>query len=492
MSTQVFTRPSPAESIASHHGEEGVRRLASFPTRGVTVASFVMADVAAMLVVGLLAAAVLSIGTEGALLVSIIPQVWAPLALLLMLAFAVSGLYQVRSVHPAQEIRSATILTAIVGGSFTAGLYLVAPAPAGGVLVTLTLVLLAVVAVPLVRGLFRVCCARLAWWGVPAVVISSEEAASEVLDTLMRWPELGITPVGLVQPGPPDAIREVPVIGGDDRALFWARRQGITHAVLSRPDLSHQDRAQLVARYRRIFSHVSVIPAEADTPALCPARVSTEGLHGFDVTGRPRLAEQAVKRVVDVLLAGVLLVLLAPLWATIALLVKFDSEGPVLFRQDRMGQNGQLFTLYKFRTMYQDAEARLDELLASDPELRAEYETFHKLQQDPRVTRVGQLLRSLSLDEFPQLLNVVKGDMSLVGPRAYVPEERIKMNGCHHAILERPPGITGLWQVAGRNELTFDERVRTDVHYNQNWSFWMDLYILVRTVPVVVTREGAC
>lgn len=492
MSTQVFTSPSPVESIASHREKEAVRQLASFPARGATVASFVLADAAAMLVVGLLAASVLSISADGAPLVSAIPQVWMPLAGLLVLAFAVSGLYRVRSLHPAQEIRSVTILTAIVGGAFTSGLYLLTPVPDGVLLVTLTLVVLAVVAVPVVRGLFRVCCARLPWWGVPAVVISSEDAASGVLDTLKRWPELGITPVGLVQPGSEETVREVPVIGEDDQALFWARRQGITHAVLSRPDLAHRERAHLVGRYRRIFPHVSVIPAGADTPAFCPARICSEGLHGFDVTGGPRLAEQAVKRVMDVLVASVLLVLLAPLWGTIALLVKLDSEGLVLFRQERMGQDGQRFILYKFRTMYKDAEARLDGLLALDPELRAEYETFHKLQKDPRVTRVGGLLRSLSLDELPQLLNVVKGDMSLVGPRAYLPEEQIEMNGYHHAILERPPGITGLWQVGGRNELTFEERVTTDMHYAQHWSLWLDLYILVRTVPVVLSGEGAC
>jgi lipopolysaccharide/colanic/teichoic acid biosynthesis glycosyltransferase len=156
-----------------------------------------------------------------------------------------------------------------------------------------------------------------------------------------------------------------------------------------------------------------------------------------------------------------------------------------------MGADGQIFTLLKFRSMYSDADERLEEVLASDPERREEYETYHKLEDDPRVTPVGDMLREYSLDELPQLINVVRGDMSLIGPRAYMPSELPKMKGLEKVILQTPPGVTGLWQVSGRNELSFDERVDLDVHYVQNWSMWLDLYLLVRTLPTVVTGEGA-
>jgi len=142
--------------------------------------------------------------------------------------------------------------------------------------------------------------------------------------------------------------------------------------------------------------------------------------------------------------------------------------------------------------MYEDAEERLEGLLESNPEMREEYEEFRKLRDDPRVTEMGEILRATSLDELPQLLNVLRGEMSLVGPRAYIPCEQKEMNGAHDTVLQCRPGITGLWQVGGRNDLSFDERVAMDVHYNRHWSFWMDLYILVRTVPVVLTGEGAC
>jgi lipopolysaccharide/colanic/teichoic acid biosynthesis glycosyltransferase len=141
--------------------------------------------------------------------------------------------------------------------------------------------------------------------------------------------------------------------------------------------------------------------------------------------------------------------------------------------------------------MYEDADARLADILEADPVLRREYDRYHKLQDDPRVTRIGKLLRRYSLDELPQILNVLRGDMSLVGPRAYMPSELQKMSGLARTVLQSPPGMTGLWQVSGRNELSFSDRVSLDVHYIQNWSPWLDLYLLVRTGPVVLSGEGA-
>jgi lipopolysaccharide/colanic/teichoic acid biosynthesis glycosyltransferase len=167
------------------------------------------------------------------------------------------------------------------------------------------------------------------------------------------------------------------------------------------------------------------------------------------------------------------------------------SPGAIFYRQERMGREGRIVTILKFRTMFEDAEEKLAELLRADPALRDEYEQYHKLQNDPRVTRFGTFLRRYSLDELPQLLNVLRGDMSLVGPRAYMPSELTKMNGMARAVLQSAPGITGLWQVSGRNHLSFTDRVNLDVHYIQNWSPWLDLYLLVRTGPVVLSGEGA-
>ena len=200
----------------------------------------------------------------------------------------------------------------------------------------------------------------------------------------------------------------------------------------------------------------------------------------------------ASKRLLDVLGALCGLIVSLPLTLVIALAIKLDSPGPVLFTQTRLGRGGRAFRLIKFRTMYVDAEARLAELLRADAGLRLEYETFHKLQADPRVTWVGRLLRRYSLDELPQFVNVLRGEMSLVGPRPYLPRERRKMNGSERHILSVMPGLTGYWQVHARNGVAFEERVEMDLHYVHARSFRLDVDLLRRTVMVVLRGKHAC
>jgi exopolysaccharide biosynthesis polyprenyl glycosylphosphotransferase len=198
-----------------------------------------------------------------------------------------------------------------------------------------------------------------------------------------------------------------------------------------------------------------------------------------------------VKRLIDVLLAGLGVVILSPLLLVIAALVKLTSRGPVLFGHRRLGEGGKPIRVYKFRSMAVDAEVRLWEMLAADPALRAEYEATYKLRNDPRVTPLGHWLRRTSLDELPQLFNVLRGDLSLVGPRPIVPDEIAKYGPASAAILRVSPGVTGLWQVSGRSDLDYAERVRLDMDYITHWSIWLDLRILAATLPAVLRRKGA-
>ncbi len=199
-----------------------------------------------------------------------------------------------------------------------------------------------------------------------------------------------------------------------------------------------------------------------------------------------------LKRTIDylmVLLLSPILIILMPL---IAILIKLDSEGPVFFTQEREGQKGQTIRVYKFRTMYKDAEQRLKILLESDQELRKEWETIRKLTNDPRITRIGKFLRKTSLDELPQIFNVIKGEMSIVGPRPVTKEEIQKYyKDFARFYYEVKPGITGYWQISGRNEIDYSKRVLMDTFYVLNWSFWLDIYIIFRTIFVVLARKGA-
>jgi exopolysaccharide biosynthesis polyprenyl glycosylphosphotransferase len=197
--------------------------------------------------------------------------------------------------------------------------------------------------------------------------------------------------------------------------------------------------------------------------------------------------EYALKQIMDYAIAIPLSILLLPLFAIVALLVKLDSPGPIIHRRRVMGVNGRQFDAFKFRTMYQNG----DEILKNHPELMDEYEANFKIKNDPRVTRVGQFLRKTSLDELPQIYNVLRNEMSVVGPRMITPEELNKYHQWDINLLTVKPGITGMWQVRGRSDVSYEERVRLDMFYIRNWTAWLDLQLLVQTVPAVLTKRGA-
>lgn len=200
----------------------------------------------------------------------------------------------------------------------------------------------------------------------------------------------------------------------------------------------------------------------------------------------------ALKRVFDLIVASVAVTVLSPLVALIALAIRIDSAGPVFFRQQRMGRNRRLFDCMKFRTMHVDGEQRLHAHLNGHAVSREEWERFRKLKSaDPRITRVGRILRRFSIDELPQLINVFRNEMSLVGPRPYMPEEGKLMGDVCDTIVKAVPGITGLWQVSGRNQLTFEQRLHLDQCYVENWSLPMDVKILLKTLVVVLHGRGA-
>jgi Undecaprenyl-phosphate galactose phosphotransferase WbaP len=201
--------------------------------------------------------------------------------------------------------------------------------------------------------------------------------------------------------------------------------------------------------------------------------------------------QPALKRAMDILAAGTLLLLCAPVFALVALIIRADG-GPVFYAHERVGRGGRRFGCLKFRSMVTDSQARLAALLAADPAARAEWEATRKLKEDPRVTRIGRLLRATSLDELPQLINVLRGEMSLVGPRPVVAAELAEHFGlaAEHYLSVRP-GITGLWQISGRSDTSYAQRVALDTQYAVNPSIWADLRILLRTPLVVLLRRGA-
>ena len=221
---------------------------------------------------------------------------------------------------------------------------------------------------------------------------------------------------------------------------------------------------------------------------IVEGRVACRGVVFLPSGEAPRGVGAACKRVLDFAVAGALLVALVPVFLVTAVMVRFDSAGPVLIGQDRIGRGLRPFRIYKFRSMVADAEQMRESLLHLN---EAQGPTF-KIRNDPRLTRIGSFLRRSSLDELPQLWNVLRGDMSLVGPRPPFAHEVEHDLLRQRARLRFPPGMTGLWQVCGRSNLTYEAMVRLDLRYVRGWSFLSDLRILLRTIPVVITGKGAC
>jgi exopolysaccharide production protein ExoY len=226
-----------------------------------------------------------------------------------------------------------------------------------------------------------------------------------------------------------------------------------------------------------------------------PAAVSlgpSEYVAGFDkaVEREPAIGGR-VKRTMDLVLAGVALVLLAPFMLLIAALIQMTMGGPVIFRQERIGRNGRPFTFFKFRTMCANADEVLRTYLASNPVAAAEWRETQKLMKDPRVTRIGRFLRKSSLDELPQLFNVLRGDMSLVGPRPILRSEVWRYGRHARRCFQARPGLTGLWQVSGRNRISYRSRIALDRYYASHWSIWLDLLVMLKTIPALLNADTA-
>jgi lipopolysaccharide/colanic/teichoic acid biosynthesis glycosyltransferase len=448
---------------------------------------------------------------------------------LLTAAFAMLHLYSPPSFTPPEELRRTTQVITLV----FAGIALVASRSDGAAFMVALESLsvqwaVSLVAVPLVRAAIRQTIASRSWWGHPVVVLGAGKTGRLLVRTLQKNPHLGLKPVALLDDDPSkhgtlraqfgesdievmsiripltdtDSVRRapsyfsevegVPLVGALHLAPVLAERLNIRYAVMAMPGVDSERLVQLTEQVGGAFYHVLLIPDLFGFASLgVPAR-DLAGVLGIEVRQQlllpgPRIA----KRVIDVALTLVGVILISPVLLTIAILVKLDSKGGAFYRQDRLGRDGRRFRAMKFRTMHGDGEKRLAEVLAKSPRMKAEYEQFHKLSRDPRVTRIGRFLRKYSLDELPQLLNVLAGDMSLVGPRPYLEREVPEMNHQEAIILRALPGITGMWQVSERNATTFEERLKMDVHYVRNWSPWLDIYLLARTFGVVVGGTGS-
>jgi len=417
----------------------------------------------------------------------------APFLFVFLLTYAAIGLYSGVSLGPAEELRRTTISSGLLFLTLAAATVGIRGANSAITTRLIISLLFSIALVPLFRASVRRWLGAKGWWGYPAVIFGAGGAAGRVAESLERNPELGLRPIAMLddngQDGPPSRL---PVVSGDGLLNRVLPSHKDAYAVVVMSGAPHQSLSRMVEEYAPLFSHVLLVP---DLPGFSTKWMGTKtvaGLWTIEVRRQglsPR--DQYAKRILDIVACLLAAPFVVPLLLVLAACVKAGSPGPVFYGQKRIGRNGRSFIAWKFRTMVVDSDAALARHLKANPEARREWEENHKLRDDPRVTAVGRFLRKSSLDELPQLWNVVKGEMSLVGPRPIVEAEVARYGASFDLYTQIPGGITGLWQVSGRNNTTYQERVMLDEHYVRNWSLWLDLCILFQTFEAVLFRRGA-
>lgn len=320
------------------------------------------------------------------------------------------------------------------------------------------------------------------------LVVGESSLARMILQSLVNQPHLGYTVVGYLGDEPGSAFGRFTCLGRPDEIARVVRERGVEQVIVALPSASHERVMQIVEHCRSYGLTFKIVP---DLYQMSLGQVDVNTVVGIPLLGLREVRIQGwnlvLKRALDLVLCSMLLLIFAIPMALLAIAIKVDSPGPVIYRQRRVGRGGVPFEIYKFRSMQSDAEKELHKLQAFN---EADGPIF-KMKTDPRVTRVGWLLRRTSLDELPQLANVLKGEMSLVGPRPPIPSEVEQYEPWHLKRLDVSPGMTGLWQVSGRSGLSFDEMVLLDMYYIETWSIGLDLQILLRTLPAVLSAGGA-
>lgn len=429
-----------------------------------------------------------------------IPMLYESYLLVLPFSFLVSlssGLYN----HNLSQVEELQRLSKSVSIFFLIGASILFLSKEGTIsrIVVLMAWLFTLVLTPFLRELMRTVMVRMKFWGEPVILFGNGQLGKEVAEYLICHPKMGYNPVCIVdrrkekrQPGSnQNVIHDMTVFTREDDLPEWL--QNVQTAFVITPETSETVREMLIGKQTVRFKQLILVGSGEKTGSLWVQPLDIGGILGLDV-GQNLLSQSQllIKRWTDLILIALCSVFILPVLGLIALLIKLDSPGSVFYKQDRIGYGGKPFKMWKFRSMFMGADEKLNEYLDNNPDLKAEYEVTHKLKQDPRLTRVGKFMRKFSIDELPQLINVIKGEMSLVGPRPFLPYEIDFYKNFYTLYTYVYPGITGLWQISGRSNVSYNKRTDMDEYYLRNWSIWLDIHILLRTIWVVIRRDGAC
>lgn len=413
--------------------------------------------------------------------------------------FAIAGLYPGVGITPPQELRLLTLITTAAMFLLATFLFLFQEGQIYSRGLFLLYWAIAIIILPLSRLVARRVGLALNTWGDSVVIVGYGPRGRAFRDILRKNRLIGMIPVLIIDQDSPQPVtfsedHNLPVLHPaeleKDPLLLTAL--GVVNAVIVPTEIDQAFQHRLVDDQTFGLQRVILLSELGWVGGDVVTTVDFQGVLGLEVE-RNLLKKRniLIKRAFDISLVFLFSPVLALIMMLVGLLIKLDSDGPIFYRQKRLGFMGHDIYVWKFRSMVSNADEIFANYLDENPAYRAEWEESHKLKNDPRVTRMGKLLRKTSLDELPQLWNVIKGEMSLIGPRPIVQDE-VKYYGQTYLVFQQAlPGVTGLWQISGRNDVDYDSRVRLDEYYIRHWSHWLDIYILLRTAWVVVRGKGA-
>lgn len=331
---------------------------------------------------------------------------------------------------------------------------------------------------------------------IPVLIIGAGKTAELLVQGISSDAGMGYKIIGLLEDNhvKDGILQKFPVLGKFADVENVIKETRVQHVFIAAPGLEQVKLTQIIYKVQPLVKNMGIIPNLVGVPM---GGIEVESLFNEKLmllrlrNNLARPLNRYLKAIFDFIVTLVGTLAISPILVFIALWIYKDSPGPVIFKHIRIGKNGKEFPCYKFRSMCIDAKEKLEKLLDTDPEVRAEWEKDFKLKNDPRITKSGAFLRKTSLDELPQIFNVLKGEMSLVGPRPIIKAEMERYGEYINDYLMVKPGITGMWQVSGRNDIDYTERVLLDSWYVRNWSIWIDLVMLFKTIAVVLFRKGA-
>lgn len=355
---------------------------------------------------------------------------------------------------------------------------------------------LSMLLLPVVRSLTKLLLIKLKLWQKNLLIVGVHQTSMLIVECIKKNKTMGYEVLGFLDDDPRKLGRlyaGVRVLGPISELENITKQYQSKDIMISTPHLPRKQLKEIFTQCENISESMWMIPRTGD--------FITEGVE-IEILGdvltlyiKKNLAKPwniFIKSIFEKSLVLLSFVILLPVFALIALAIKLDSQGPVIFKQQRIGKNKELFLLYKFRSMHTNSDELLEKYFKSHPKAKDEWQRYKKMKNhDPRVTRVGRIIRKISLDELPQFINVLTGTMNLVGPRPYLPEELKGKDTFINVVTQVKPGITGPWQVSGRSELSFEKRLHIDEYYIRNWSLWIDIVILLKSLKVLVFNKGA-